>query len=242
MAIDDRRRHEARTLRVSAWKGDRHVVVLSPAPDRSPPGAGAIAAELRALAAGGVHRVLTAALRAPDLEPFLANGFTEADRLHLLRHDLTDLHALPAPGGHLRRARFRDRPAVLHLDGLAFDPFWALDAAGLRDALDATPSRRFRVAQDRDRTVTGYAVTGRAGGQGYLQRLAVHPDHEGHGLGRALVADALRWLRRRGAAHAFVNTQVVNERAYALYRACGFVPEPSGLTVLARDLAPEPQP
>ena len=36
-----------------------------------------------------------------------------------------------------------------------------------------------------------YAVTGLSGNQGYLQRLAVHPDHRRSGLGRALAITAL---------------------------------------------------
>ena len=73
-------------------------------------------------------------------------------------------------------------------------------------------------------------------GTGYVQRLAVHPDARGRGLGRSLVGDVLRWMRRHGAARALVNTQRSNEAALALYRACGFRVLPEGLQVLARAL------
>ena len=63
----------------------------------------------------------------------------------------------------------------------------------------------------------GYGLFGRAGTDGYVQRLAVHPEAQGDGLGRALLVDGLHWLRRRGAVHAYVNTQSDNDRAYALY-------------------------
>ncbi len=69
-----------------------------------------------------------------------------------------------------------------------------------------------------------------------MQRLAVHPSARGQGLGRSLVADVLRWMRRRGAARALVNTQQTNEAALALYVACGFRVLPEGLRVLARPL------
>jgi GNAT superfamily N-acetyltransferase len=128
---------------------------------------------------------------------------------------------------------------VLDLDARAFDDFWTLDATGLDDAVRATQSSRFRVTQQRGEPITGYAITGRSLDRGYLQRLAVDPDRHRAGLGRALVADSLWWLRRTGAVVTLVNTQVVNEAAYALYRNCGFVDEPHGLTVLALDLAPE---
>ena len=66
---------------------------------------------------------------------------------------------------------------MLALDDLAFAPFWRLGALGLRDALDATPVRQFRATRsDTEPTLTGYAITGRAGDQGYLQRIAVHPE------------------------------------------------------------------
>ena len=69
-----------------------------------------------------------------------------------------------------------------------------------------------------------------------MQRLAVRPDARGRGLGRSLVGDVLRWMRRHGAGRALVNTQRTNEAALALYRACDFRVLPEGLRVLARAL------
>ena len=88
----------------------------------------------------------------------------------------------------------------------------------------------------RDPDVVGYAVTGRAGAQGYLQRLAVHPGRQGLGLGIDLVADALHWLRRRDVTTCWVNTQEANTAALSLYTRLGFTPARHQLTVLRRDL------
>ena len=136
-----------------------------------------------------------------------------------------------------RPTRFRSASLalLLALDQLAFDPFWRLDDSGLDEAVAATPHTRFRVAATAD-GVIAYAITGRAGRRGYLQRLAVHPEEQRRGLGTLLVADALRWLRRWRADRAMVNTQLANERALALYERVGFRREPSGLSVLAREL------
>ena len=101
--------------------------------------------------------------------------------------------------------------AVLELDHRSFDGFWRLDADGLTNAIEATPSSRFRVAEGADRLLA-YAVTGRAGQHGYLQRLAVDPSVRREGYGRAIVLDGLRWLRRHGATQALVNTQCDNAR------------------------------
>jgi GNAT superfamily N-acetyltransferase len=91
-----------------------------------------------------------------------------------------------------------------------------------------------------DRALVGYHVTGRAGSLGYLQRLAVHPDVHGRGLGTALVGDALDWCARRGCSSVLVNTQEINQRALSLYEHLGFRPEPPGLAVLERRLDAEP--
>lgn len=241
MALDDRRLRSPRRFHVSTWRGDRQVAVLSPAPDQPGPGAPAIAAELARLHAAGIRRVLTGALHEAELGPFLATGFHEHERLHLLRHDLVRIPSA-TPTIRLRRARRRDLDPVLDIDGRAFDEFWGLDRRGLDDAIHATPVARFRVAGRRGQPIAGYAVTGRAADRGYLQRLAVDPGRHREGIGRLLVADALGWLRGRGARVAMVNTQERNAGALALYRACGFVEEPTGLLVLARDLAEAPDP
>jgi ribosomal protein S18 acetylase RimI-like enzyme len=80
--------------------------------------------------------------------------------------------------------------------------------------------------------VIAYALTGRAGPTGYLQRLAVRPAHQGEGLGRSLAVDCLHWLRRHRAIRVLVNTQATNERAFNLYVSLGFRPDANGLAVL----------
>jgi ribosomal protein S18 acetylase RimI-like enzyme len=176
-----------------------------------------------------------------EQHPFLEAGFVERERLHLLIHDLRDLPDPHTPA-RLRRARRHDRPAVLTIDQLAFDEFWRLDEAGLLDAIAATPVARFRVGV-LDDTIVGYAVCGRANDRGYVQRLAVHPDHRGIALGAALVVDGLAWARQHRCSQAMVNTQVGNDRALALYLSLGFVRQPDGLVVLTRALTgPSPTP
>ena len=110
---------------------------------------------------------------------------------------------------------------MLEVDGLAFDRFWRFDTTGLADARTATPHARFRVAAIGSEVV-GYHVTGRAGTLGYLQRLAVHPDRHGHGIGTALVGDSLDWCHRKGCRSVLVNTQEANQRALSLYEHLGF--------------------
>jgi len=66
----------------------------------------------------------------------------------------------------------------------------------------------------------------------YLQRLAVHPDHQGRGIGTSLIADGLWWATRRGATELLVNTQERNGGALRLYEHLGFRRATAGLDVL----------
>jgi len=222
-----------RALRVRPWPVDPTTAHLVPYAARRL-NVDTVRRVLAELGEAGYQRARTAALSPDEQVPFLAAGFQVDEHLHLLAHDLLTV-ARPVRPSPLRRARRRDREPVLVVDRAAFSPPWRLDAAGLREALVATPSVRFRVAQV-DGRVVGYAVAGRAGRRGYLQRVAVHPDQAGQGLGRALVSDALAWLAGRGADRAVVNTQEGNAVALALYEAMGFRPEPAGLDVLGAPL------
>ncbi len=75
-----------------------------------------------------------------------------------------------------------------------------------------------------------------AGRLGYLQRLAVLPEHHGRGIGTTLIGDSLEWCVRKGCQSVLVNTQEANSRALALYEHLGFRSEPTGLAVLERHL------
>lgn len=221
-------------LRVGPWRGDDRVAYLAPVGDGPAPTPDAVRRAVAGLVGRGYQEAVTAALGPLEAQGFLLAGFEVHERLHLLSRDLTDLP--PAPAVPLRRGRRRDRAAVLEVDGRAFSPFWRLDDAGLDEALAATPASRFRVADDTDdvtgEAIAGYAITGRAGRRGFLQRLAVEPDCEGRGLGRALVLDGLAWLRRRGCDRVVVNTQEANARALTLYEQLGFRRQHAGLAVL----------
>jgi ribosomal protein S18 acetylase RimI-like enzyme len=223
-------------LRVAPWRGDPRTAYVVARTGR--PTTGALARCLEQLVDGGYRSALTTALPASDQAPYLANGFTVRERLHLLTRPVEPIPVAEPEGLVLRRARRRDRAQVLGVDAAAFPEFWHLDGPGLDDAIGATPSARFRVAHrtGATETVLGYAVTGRAGARGYLQRLAVDPGAQRAGIGSALVADALRWLKRWGAREILVNTQEDNGGAVALYEHLGFRREAEGLAVLQRPL------
>ncbi|MET0727258.1 MAG: GNAT family N-acetyltransferase [Acidimicrobiales bacterium] len=222
-------------LRVASWRGDETTAYL--VPDRGRPTREGIERSMQELSTQGYSAAVTAALSPADQAPFLEVGFAVHERLHLLTRPV-DL-PMPELGSRitLRRGRRSDRQTILAVDGAAFSPFWHLDGSGLDDAMAATPAARLRIAErPDDGSVAGYAITGRAGARGYLQRLAVDPGLQRGGIGSALVGDGVRWLKRWGAREVLVNTQEENTSALALYEALGFRRQPGGLAVLRRDV------
>jgi len=222
--------------RAGPWRGDREVAYLVPLPSAPAPSPEFVRRCLVTLTDRGFARVVTAALSPFEQAGFLAAGFAIEERLHLLGLDLgPPLPPLP-DGLALRRAGRSRRRAVLAVDRMAFSSFWAFDGQSLSDAIAATARTRFRVAVGADGGVAGYAICGRAGVRGFVQRLAVDPTRQRQGTGRLLLLDGLHWLRRRGVPRAVVNTQVGNDAAMALYLAAGFREDPSGLSVLSAGL------
>jgi ribosomal protein S18 acetylase RimI-like enzyme len=220
------------------WRGDREVAYLAPVPDAPLPSADFLRRCLTVLAERGFNRVVTAALSPQEQGGFLAAGFEVTEELHLLAIDLDGLPPVPTDLP-LTRVRWNQRDQILAIDRAAFSSFWQFDDHGLAEALRATPRTRFRAAlapSSDERRFSGYAICGRSGPRGFVQRLAVHPDFQRQRLGRGLLLDGLNWMRRRGVARSVVNTQLDNAAALSLYLETGFRREPSGLSVLSAGL------
>lgn len=241
------RGHHGAVLRVTPWHGEPNAVqvvaVAGPGPT-----AEELADVVRDLEQRGVRRVVTSALAVVDQSAFRRAGFVDHEHLLLLHRPLHgSMHGprrWPLQWRAARRTRpvrADDRDDVLAMDRRAFahsSAVWQVDHAALLDAARATDEHRWRLVRRSPATTgpAGHALTGRTGRSGFLQRLAVHPAAEGRGVGSLLVADALRWLVRIGARHAFVNTQPGNQRARSLYERHGFTVLPDGLDVLRLDL------
>ena len=224
-----------RTARMGPWRSSTDTATIATYIDQ-PLDASAVQACVDHLVSEGYRRVVTAALEPREQAVFADRGFSLLRSLTLLRLDLgeTPLRRPPDPGHRLRRVRSRRAAEVLDVDHAAFDEFWRFDATALQEAIQATPQRLLRATSGLP--AQAYALTGLANERGYIQRLAVVPSAHGQGLGTALLVDALRWLRRRGARTAYVNTQDDNIRAMALYRRHGFRPVPGGLAMMGIDL------
>ena len=185
------------------------------------------------LAAAGFTNVRTSALASVASRRVEAAGFQEIQELVLLQHDRP--RRAPRPGRSTSRLLVDRHLVAARLDAAAFGAEWSLDADAIQDVRHATPAHRARVAGD-DGPVA-YAISGRDVRQGFLQRLAVAPEHQGRGWGTALVLDSLRWAGRWRADRVLVNTPTTNLVALGLYEGLGFHRLQERLRVYERSLA-----
>ena len=65
-------------------------------------------------------------------------------------------------------------------------------------------------------------MVGHDGHRGWFYYLAVDPDRQGSGFGRAITAAAEAWLRERGIAKAQLMVRPGNEQVRAFYQALGY--------------------
>ncbi len=223
--------------RTGPWRGEDDIALITPVPDAPFLSAEFIRHCLQTLSDQGFTRVVTGALSPLEQAGFLAAGFDVEEHLRLLAIELSDQLPPVPPGPPIRRVPRWRRPEVLAVDRAAFMAFWQFDSTGLMDALSATPSVRFRMIQGPAGEAAAYAICGRAGGRGFVQRLAVRPDLQRTGSGARLLLDGLHWMKRHGVVRAVVNTQVGNDGALSLYLKTGFQEEPTGLSVLSTGLS-----
>ncbi len=78
------------------------------------------------------------------------------------------------------------------------------------------------LARQRGRSIGLVVVTEVAPRQGHLPQIAVLPEYQHQGLGRALLNYSLRRLAERGFDTLSLTVSRANDRALKLYRATGF--------------------
>lgn len=141
----------------------------------------------------------------------------------------------PTPELTLRPGQAMDLAAVARLDAAAFPPLWHFDTTMLRELLLTS---RLQVAFHHDALV-GYTALTTSADSAHLARLAIHPDWQGRGWGKALLFDTLHYAQTAGGQTVMLNTQVHNRTAQQLYRAVGFRATGRITPVLTRFIAPQ---
>ena len=179
--------------------------------------------------AAGYGQVVSPPLPGESQKLWKEAGFKPWLRLDLFSRDLHG--RINPPGIPVGNGDPSDWERAIAIDRLAFEPTWRLGAAGLAESREATPRSSFLVSR-KESAIVGFAIVGVAGSVSYLQRVAVHPDHQGEGTGRSLVRASLRWGQKHGASSMLLNTQPENTAAARLYMSEGFVRLSYGLDVL----------
>lgn len=88
--------------------------------------------------------------------------------------------------------------------------------------------RGLLVAEDED-GVAGFAVVSALGTvypvQAETESIAVLPEHQGKGVGRALLEAVFAWCREKQVAELHLEVRVSNTNAITLYERAGFTPQ-----------------
>ncbi len=139
--------------------------------------------------------------------------------------DVTDIYVRPTTGA--------DIPAVAIVDQAAFPPpWWHSEFSLLRRAVAAS----YFVVAETGNQVVGYAEGDLHLPGAHLNRIAVQPAWQGHGVGGLLLDNTLRAFWRLGAERISLNTQIDNHYSQRLYRRFGFEPTGGGVTAWELEL------
>ncbi len=91
----------------------------------------------------------------------------------------------------------------------------------LQDTADSVGQRCVWVAEA-EREVVGFSVVGGAAEFAELEMVVVAAGVRGHGIGRALCRDAMRWVAKQGVTVMELEVRASNRAALALYESLGF--------------------
>jgi ribosomal-protein-alanine N-acetyltransferase len=149
-------------------------------------------------------------------------GFQFLTDVVVLRRDgkaAPPLPAYPTPGVRLRPAKASDLNAIAAVDNAAFAPPWQYSRSVIQQAMAQTTSATVAEANGE---IVGYQLSSSGPEQVHLARLAVRPEYQSRGIGRALVLHMIGQFERRGVHTITVNTQRNNPASLKVYSALGF--------------------
>jgi len=163
--------------------------------------------------------------------PFVRAGFAELERLVVLKKDGLN----SPPGGNaceIRSAQATDAQSIAAVDATCFDEVWRLRPS---DILAMLPETTTFIAV-RDGRPIGYNMVSMSREAGTVGRLAVAPDCQRQGVGSALLAAGLGWLRDAGGTSVTLCTQRGNVASRRLYARFGFELLPDELALMQKEL------
>jgi ribosomal protein S18 acetylase RimI-like enzyme len=143
---------------------------------------------------------------------------------HALQQIGSPTEAPADPRLTLRPMTRDDAEAVSVLDALGFggDGDGGGDGTGAEAVARALRRREETVLGDLDGAMVAVVRVSREGDAARVYGFAVHPDHQGHGIGRDVLRRICLQARADGAARVELEVAVDNDRALGLYTSLGF--------------------
>jgi ribosomal-protein-alanine N-acetyltransferase len=176
------------------------------------------------IARAGGARVAAIAIQPWFQDVLAASNFENHQQIVMLewRHQTSGgfARAVSAPEIRIRRMTEDDLPEVERTDAASFGPLWQNPLETIRKAF---AQALYVTVAENERGIIGYQLSTGGGQRAHLARLAVHPDVQGQGAGRALLNDLFRYISYAGISRLSVNTQSDNQASLSLYQRTGFV-------------------
>ena len=127
------------------------------------------------------------------------------------------MSAVPVAQVHYRRMRMADLPEVARLEKSLYAFPWSL--GNFRDSV-AAGYDCWSVAHGE--TVSGYAILMIALDEAHLLNIAIAPEWQGQGVGRAFLGHMVGIARQAGCQIIYLEVRPSNLAARHLYRKAGF--------------------
>lgn len=126
----------------------------------------------------------------------------------------------PFPGLVFEKMQLADLEQVMEIENEAFPSPWSASyfRMGLRKP---KPNEHFYVARLAQHIV-GYVVFRIVSDEGHLYNLAVAAAHRRRGIAKYLLTTTLEFIADNGGRQVFLEVDVANVAAHALYRQFGF--------------------
>lgn len=113
-----------------------------------------------------------------------------------------------------------DAAALAAIERRCFSDPWS--EASFREALGSAWT--FGLVAESSREIVGYLIARELAGAGEILNLAVIPESRRHGVGRALLQQALRRLQHHAVTEVFLEVRESNHSARTMYLSAGFRP------------------
>lgn len=120
----------------------------------------------------------------------------------------------------VRQARVGDAQGLVRIDALVYGRSREADFITVCRA-NGESGRELLVVLANER-VCGYLDYVLVLDEATVRDVAVHPQHQGRGLGKCLLKASLEHMRARGAVRCLLEVRASNRAGIALYRGCGF--------------------